>query len=199
MYGDGIFNPLGSVLAEINGFFTLKISPIKLLIEGLFNGNVMVSDTVKIELRFYAQPYNLLDSAVVLIDCLGSAAAEFNNIKLNENFYIVIKHRNSIETWSRLPQVFNTGVISYDFTIDSSQAYGNNMVYKNDKWCIYSGDVNQDGAIDSTDLMLVFYENVSGSTGYIQSDLNGDMFCEIEDLIIVYLNFIKNIFCLIPQ
>lgn len=118
IYGNGIFNTLGSVLAKINCFSTLKIAPIKLLIEGLFNGNVMVPDTVKIELRPSSAPFNLLDSAIVRLDSSGSAVAEFNNIELNKNFYIVIKHRNSIETCRKLPQVFNAGIIPYDFTID---------------------------------------------------------------------------------
>ena len=73
------------------------------------------------------------------------------------------------------------------------------MVYKNGKWCIYSGEINQNGIIDSTDLMLVFYENVSGSTGYIPSDLTGDLFCEIEDLMIVYNNYRINIVFILPN
>lgn len=104
----------------------------------------MVPDTIKIELRSTVVHSILLDSAIVFTDTLGIANAEFYNIRVNDNFYIVVKHRNSIETWSKLPQSFSTGLISNDFTTDSSQAYRNNLTLKAGKWCIYSGDVNQD-------------------------------------------------------
>ena len=42
-------------------------------------------------------------------------------------YYLVIKHRNSIETWSSTPVSLLPDVISYDFSTTSSQAYGDNM------------------------------------------------------------------------
>ena len=61
------------------------------------------------------------------------------------------------------------------------------------KWCIYGGDVNQDGFVETADLNLVFTDNVNGATGYIATDLNGDMFTEIEDLNIVFTNNVLEI------
>ncbi len=197
--GNGIFISLGTAVVELTCFSSLKISPLRALIEGLFDGSRMVPDSIKIELRSSASPYILIDSAIVFTDTLGNSNAEFYNIKLTENFYIVVKHRNSIETWSKLPQSFSSGLISYDFTTDSSQAYGNNLTFKAGKWCIYSGDVNQDGVIDTTDFMLVFNENISGTQNDFTTDLNKDGFTEIYDLITVFINRTGNIVVVRPD
>jgi hypothetical protein len=77
-------------------------------------------------------------------------------------------------------------------------AYGNNLVKKSGKWCIYSGDVNQDGIINSDDLTLVYNDNVSGAEGYINSDINGDGYCEVSDLLITFLNYINGNGIILP-
>ncbi|BDQ02784.1 hypothetical protein [Ignavibacterium sp.] len=186
--GQGYFISLGSALVSLDCFSKLKIAPLKLLIEGLFNGIKMMPDTVVVQLRDNLSPYQLLDQTKLLVDSTGSSIAEFDSMRIGRQFYIVIRHRNSIETWSKNPQVFNSGITAYDFTSDSTQAFGNNLVFKAGKWCIYSGDVNQDDVIDSLDLNLVFTDNVMGAEGYIPTDLNGDGLTEIEDLVLVYLN-----------
>lgn len=160
----------------------------------MFDGQKMVPDTAIVELRKSQSPYHLLDSCVVFTDTSGICIAEFNSVNLSDSFYIVVKHRNSIETWSKSPQKFTDAVMQYDFTIDSTMAYGNNLAYKSGKWCIYSGDVNQNGAIDSVDLMMVYNDNVSGLTGYINTDVNYDGYCEILDLLKVFIVYYKNIY-----
>jgi hypothetical protein len=78
--------------------------------------------------------------------------------------------------------------LTYDFTTGQNKAYGNNLKLVGTKWCIYGGDVNQDGFVETADVNLVFSDNVNGATGYISTDLNGDNFVEIEDLNIVFIN-----------
>jgi hypothetical protein len=118
----------------------------------------------------------------------GSGSARFTNASNGTPYYIVLKHRNAVETWSALPQTFTANTLSYDFTTGSDKAYGNNLKLVGTKWCICGGDVNQDGFVETVDLNLVFTDNVNGTTGYISTDLNGDMFTEIEDLNIVFTN-----------
>ncbi len=149
--GNGTFVSLGSSLLALRCYSRLKITPLRFLIEAMFDGQKMVPDSAKIELRKSQSPYQLLDSCIVVTDTAGICFAESNNIFFTDSFYIVIKHKNSIETWSKLPQKFNDAVIEYDFTTDSTMAYGNNLVKRFGKWCIYSGDVNQDGVVDSVD------------------------------------------------
>ncbi len=115
------------------------------------------------------------------------------------NFYIVVKHRNSIETWSSNKQSFGMDVLNYDFSSDSTQAYGNNLVLKGVKWCIYSGDVNQNGAVDSTDLFLISIDAINYASGYLPSDITGDNFVDLNDLIIVDNNVYKKVVSRTPK
>jgi hypothetical protein len=73
---------------------------------------------------------------------------------------------------------------SFDFTISKSQAYGNNLLLKGSKYCIYSGDVTHDGTVDLSDLISVDNDNTNFVTGYTNSDLNGDGTVDLSDLII---------------
>ena len=97
-------------------------------------------------------------------------------------YYIVVKHRNSLETWSSAGNSFTYGSLSYDFTNSDSQAFGNNLIQKGSKFCIYSGEINQDGIIDLSDIVSVYNDASNFQTGYIFSDLTGDMFVDLSDL-----------------
>jgi len=171
----------------------IELTSFTALIEGLYDGNSMRPDTVTVELRNNTPPYSLVDQTKILLDNNGQGNGKFYEAVNGTPYYIVVKHRNSIETWSALPQAFTSGSLAYDFTTAADKAYGNNLKLINGKWCIYSGDVNQDGFVDTEDLNLVFIDNVNGSTGYIRTDLYGDLFTEIEDLIIVFRNNILGV------
>ena len=110
---------------------------------------------------------------------------------------LCIKHRNSIETWSKTVQQFNTGFpISYDFTVSRTKAYGDNMKYKSGKYCVYSGDINQDGIVDLADLSRVDNDVSIFGGGYSISDLDGDLFVDVSDMAIVdnnAYNFVSRI------
>ncbi len=84
--------------------------------------------------------------------------------------------------------MFTSNSMTYDFTTAASKAYGNNMRLIGTKWCIYSGDVNRDGSINSNDLTEVYNSNVAGAQGYTPPDLNGDLYSEIADINIVFKN-----------
>ena len=166
----------------------IQLASIKALIEGLFDGTSMKSDTVTAELHDASYPYALIDQAKVYLDGNGEGTGKFYYAIDETPYYLVIKHRNSIETWSAVPQFFSSNSLSYDFTSGQDKAYGNNQRLINGEWCIYSGDVNQDGYVDIEDLNLVFTDNVNGITGYLPTDLNGDLYTEIEDLNLVFIN-----------
>jgi len=166
----------------------IEISPFTALFEGFYNGTSMEEDTITVELHNSITPYELVDEAKIVLNSDGQGTGRFYFAENNTPYYIVVKHRNSIETWSAVPQTFTTSSLSYDFTTGSDKAYGNNLKLIGNKWCIYGGDVNQDGFVESTDVSLVFIDNVNGLSGYVNTDLNGDMFTEVEDLNIVYIN-----------
>jgi hypothetical protein len=102
------------------------------------------------------------------------------------SYYIVIKHRNHLETWSGLPQTITAGSpLSYDFTTAQTQAYGSNMIFSNGAWCIYGGDINQDGFIDLLDMIPIDNDAYNYVSGYVVTDVNGDMFVDLLDMIYV--------------
>ena len=167
---------------------TTKTLNLTAAIEGLWNGSTMVSDTVSVELRNIASPFALVESKKIFLNSNSTGSLLFTTPLDGTQYYLVIKHRNSIETWSTIGVQFSAGNLSYDFTTAQNKAYGNNLKLVNGRWCLYSGDVNQDGFIDINDQSQVFIDNVLGSSGYIVTDLNGDLYTEVADLNIVFYN-----------
>ena len=171
----------------------LEISSFTALIEGFFNGTTMNSDTVIVELRNSEAPYSQVDQAKVFLNANGQGTPKFYNAENGVPYYLVVRHRNAVETWSSVTQTFSSGTLSYDFTTGSNKAFGNNLTQIGTKWCIYGGDVNQDGFVETADVNLVFSDNISGVIGYTSTDLNGDKFTEAEDLNIVFINNVLGI------
>jgi Arylsulfotransferase (ASST)/Bacterial Ig-like domain/Dockerin type I domain len=159
---------------------------VKLAIEGFYNtqsDKLNLKDTVTAYIRNNTSPYGIVDSAKAVIDSVNfNGNFLFYNVP-SGSYYISTRHRNSLETWSKAggESFTSGGVYLYDFTNSSSQAYGNNLVHKGSKYCIYSGDVNQDGFVDISDLGLVDNDITNFATGYLATDLNGDGFVELSD------------------
>ncbi len=104
----------------------------------------------------------------------------------NKEYYIVIKHRNSIETWSANPVLFNSASKLFDFTVSAESAYGSNQVMvEDDVFAIYGGDINQDGFVDGNDFIDVDNDNTNFASGYLYTDANGDGFVDGNDFIMI--------------
>lgn len=105
----------------------------------------------------------------------------------------MIRHRNTIETWSKTDgEVFVCGnSLSYDFTDAINKAYGDNLKLKGAKYCVYSGDADQDGIVDVVDLVNIYNDASNFVSGYVPTDINGDDFIDSSDLIITYNNAIN--------
>ncbi|MDQ3019268.1 MAG: hypothetical protein M3R36_01665 [Bacteroidota bacterium] len=157
---------------------------LKALIQGFYDPitNKMVKDTVRVYLRSSSSPYTLVDSASGILDSNGMGSFIFPTAVNSVPYYIVIKHRNGLETWSAAGNNFTAGSLTYDFTLSSSQAYGNNQILKGTRYCIHNGDVNQDGIIDISDLGLTDNDSFYFLTGYLNTDINGDNFVDVTDL-----------------
>ncbi len=165
----------------IQPIFSLNV---KALIEGLSDGNVMMTDSITIQFRNISSPFNLIEEKKIILDTAGSGKGNFTIITESTSYYLVIKHRSGLETWSKTPQTFSAHALNYDFTTDATKAFGNNLKKVGTKWCIYSGDVNQDGFINSADLLLIHNIAINYSSGYLSADLNGDNFVDLNDLIL---------------
>lgn len=170
------------------------------LIQGFYDPitNKMVPDTVRVYLRSASSPYAIVDSAKSILDSNRTGNFSFSNAVNSVPYYIVIKHRNGLETWSATGNSFTSGQLTYDFTTSASQAYGNNLLLKGSKYTIYSGDVDQDGTIDASDLSLIDNDAFNFVAGYMNTDVNGDSFVDATDLSIVDNNVFNGIILLRP-
>ena len=63
----------------------------------------------------------------MLLNSVGFSSQIFTLPTDGTSYYLVIKHRNSIETWSATGVQFTSGNLTYDFTSTSDKAYGNNL------------------------------------------------------------------------
>lgn len=181
----------------------LKYLSVKLLFEGmyypLFN-QLSRKDTVKTYIRQSYLPYSIIDSAKSVIDSLSFRGLfKFLNVPTG-TYYITVKHFNSIETWCKSggTQMLITDTTFYDFTTSISQAYGNNLKLKSGKYCIYGGDVDQDGVIDASDLSLVDNDVINGVSGYVNTDVTGDNYVDAQDVSQIDNNSLNFVGVVIP-
>jgi hypothetical protein len=105
-----------------------------------------------------------------------------------DSYYVTIRHRNSIEATSALPVDFSGAVISYAFD-SQSKAYGLAAygvpgigLEIDGTAVIYAADVNQDGAVDGSDLSAIGNKVDAFAVGYLQEDVNGDGAIDGSDL-----------------
>ena len=164
------------------------------LMQGFYNNvsnQLSMSDTVRAYLRNSFAPYAVVDSSIGLIDSLTfKSSYQFPNAP-DGNYYIQLKHRNSLETWSKFGVNYQTSItLNYDFTFSASQSYGNNTILKGSKYCMYSGDVTQDGYIDLADVVNIYNNGTLFVNGYVATDVNGDMITDLADVLIAYNNAI---------
>ena len=160
-----------------------------------FGGERFITpDTVKVYLRNNSSPYSIADSAKGMLDKYGNGIFYFSNAANGGSYYISVKHRNSLETWSYEPKIINNEFKSFTFKDALGSAYGNNMATVNSDdydFGFYSGDVNQDGFIDLTDVILIINDANSFVTGYKVTDLTGNNITDLTDALFAYNNSVK--------
>lgn len=173
---------------------------IKAAVQGYYNENTdLMSQYLPVNVLLANQnpPYNIVDTGLAYLDY-----EYFNNVFTFKNapvgdYYLVLKNYNAIETWSSVPFPINAGATLYDFTNQQSNTYGNNVIQKGTRWCIYNGDINQDGVIDLDDMQQIDNDayNFVMQQAYF-SDLNGDNIVDITDIVIAdnnAFNFVSSI------
>ncbi|MEO8665220.1 MAG: hypothetical protein ABI462_06970, partial [Ignavibacteria bacterium] len=215
---DGIPGDTGTLYGwGIQFGYKPKTLLLKSLIQGFYNSstNLMVPDTIKVILRDVYPPYAKFDSTRIKTDSTGTARINFDgySLKSGKPFYIQLRHRNSIETWNKVNYTtsnFISGNLNfqplmnydeYDFTANSSSAFGNNLAQIDTaplKFGLYSGDINQDGTINLTDIISCYNGAINFITGYKVTDVNGDNNTNLSDILIVYNNSVKFVTRIIP-
>jgi hypothetical protein len=184
----GIFSGITGSGSGGSGTVNVTVIP-----QGFYNsgGYLNTRDTIEVLLANVASPYEVVDSTYVIVDSLTfTAPAEFSTAATG-SYYLVVKHRNSVELWSAAGINYVKGEsVSYDFTSAASQAYGNNEIeVASGVYAMLSGDCNQDGYVDPLDLSMVDQDSfnyIAGSA--VQTDVNGDQFVDPLDLSVVDQN-----------
>ena len=144
-----------------------------LFTQGVINVPNTQCDTIQIELRQNSAPYSLVSSSNQVINTDGTVTFSGSG-NIGQSYYIVIKHRNAIETWSANPITISE-ITNYDFTTASNKAFGSNQSeVASGLWALYSGDFNHDENIDLLDLGNLEADISSFQFGYFATDINGD-------------------------
>lgn len=139
---------------------------------GFWTGSNQPTDTIRYILRNSFAPYTKVDSAIGYVNQFGFSTTYFANA-LNSSYYVEVKHRNSLSVWSNIPRAFSQGsTTNYNFLAGPGSVYGGELISINGRWCMYSGDINQDGNINGNDFTILNQQ--FGLSGYLASDLNGD-------------------------
>jgi hypothetical protein len=152
-------------------------------------------DSITIELYDTTDLINPAYTQTKILATNGLISCEFPSISVGGQYYITLKSKNTLELWSANP-VLLSEVITYDFSNSISKAYTNSSLapMKNlapGLFGIYTGDLNQDGFIDSFDYSVFVSEIIlsSGFTNFfLPSDMNGDGFVDSFDYPIYNLN-----------
>ncbi len=181
-----------NINALLQGSYDASISAMRAAVDDL--GNFMfsptITDTITIELRDANDPtINIATFSGAILNTNGTCEISGIPSILNNSYYIVIKQRNHIETWSSNPISFGASTINYDFTTDANKAYGDNqMEIAPGIFAIYGGDVNNDGLIDGSDLSDVQNDSNNFTIGYTVTDVNQDGLVDGSDLSMIQNN-----------
>ena len=177
-----VCNSIVTVKAFLQGFYTSSNLMAATLSDlGIVTNDITATDTVEVNLWSAASLANAAPdySRKVILHTNGIATgAIFPGTTLGNSYYIAIKHRNSIETWSAAP-VLITAATEYDFRSSLGSAFGDgiNPPMKSlggGIFGIYSGDANQDGTIDGADQAIMENDASAFTFGYNASDCTGD-------------------------
>lgn len=204
----GLFNSAGSVnvyhIAQWNlpVTGTLNVTAVQ---EGFYDAatnKLNQSDIIEADLCEAVPPYNIVESMYAVLDSFTLTANFQITTAPSGSYYLVLKHRNCIETWSSSAINYTAGsTISYNFSTSALNAFGNNMIQIDSsplRFALYSGDVNQDGIIDASDLLEVYNDANIFLTGYVNADITGNNIVDVSDLIIVYNNSVNFVSKIVP-
>lgn len=166
---------------------------LKAYIEGFYSGGGLMQavidpigqpadcDTVILQLARASAPYDILFADTAVLQTNGTAVFQYPQVASGRQFFLVIRHRNSLETWSSTP-VSVIHNLTFDMTTSASLAYGNNLAsLGSGVFGLYSGDTNQDGDIDLDDAGYVDDGSIIFLAGYVVQDLTGDAIVESSD------------------
>jgi hypothetical protein len=204
--------PIGTVTNDIdcddNAFSATNscnsIVNLKLFIEGYYLGagtmqSVLLNkgvgtsatdvESITVELR-NATTYSIVASTAAMLQIDGRVSCVYPTAPRG-SFYVVIKSKNAVQTWSANPITVGITPVTYDFSTLSAKAYGNNLkeiITGEGIYGLYSGDINQDEFINSSDVTDLNSDIFNSEFGDRPTDLNGDGVVDGSDVTFYYNN-----------
>lgn len=170
----------------------LKVLTVRAVFEGITvtsRAGVIINRPYQI--RDVLPPYKIKSTACGDLDNQSNIRLCFgDSIAIAPDFFVVVKQRNHLETWSSTAIHFAPdGTNTYIFDNALSNAYGNNMAGNAAPYRIFGGDVNQNGVIDIIDLTQIENDSYNFETGCnLDTDVNNDGFTDLIDLAITDFN-----------
>lgn len=162
----------------------------KFIPEGLYDpvtNTLRRQDTVTAILHQPVAPYAAYDTAKAVLNQNDFTATFYFTRIVESSLYVEFRHRNSIETWNNGSNFINFNTndsAGYNFTLSASSAYGYNQVKVRNSppvYAFYTGDINQDGTVDASDLSMIDNAVTGFLTGYLNEDVSGDNFVDATD------------------
>ncbi|MDQ3020845.1 MAG: M12 family metallo-peptidase [Bacteroidota bacterium] len=144
-----------------------------------------IPDIVRVYLHRLDFPNVVVDSAISLLTTNAIASSPFERA-LSGTYYIVVKHRNSIETWSKAGgENYGRGsFFAYNFVQPVNQAYGYDsqaLIDPAPYYGMYGGDVDQDYSVNLADVSQIENAAFNFLSGYVVEDLTGDDLVDLND------------------
>jgi hypothetical protein len=180
------FSEFAICSVDSSNFVPVSTLNLTALIEAMYiSGGTQMSMTPSVTVELHdATTKALVESKTATLSTAGTGTFHFTAALNNTPYYIAIKYPNTVETWSATSQSFAAGALSYDFTTGVGQAYTDGsippLILHGAKYCIYSGDVNQDGFVTGDDFAGV--DNDASNFDYnLINDVNGDGFVTGDD------------------
>ncbi|MFT3751681.1 MAG: hypothetical protein QM800_02005 [Paludibacter sp.] len=191
-------NSCGAGVASVLDIAANKVLTITMaLLEGLYNGNgamrqardasgphwpVNVADHITVELHDATIYSTVVYSAHNISLSTAGTATISVPAQYNASYYITIKHRNSIQTTTSSPVSFAGSSINKSFGTPAGVYGGNLGLSADNHYLIYTGDVTQDGIVDTGDMNQVDNGSKAILMGYNASDINGDGIVDTSDM-----------------
>lgn len=173
------------------------------LIQGFYNPetNLLVQDTIYAYLRDTIPPFAVVSTSKAFCSTIGAANFSFGNINYLQNYYLQISHRNTIETWASSTVHFNESTSFYRFDVTDTSVLGSNELIVETspvRYGMYSGDVNQDDAIDLNDILQINNDANIFVSGYEITDVTGNNLTDLDDVLIAYNNATAFVAAVVP-
>ncbi|MEI8204055.1 MAG: hypothetical protein WCH34_13625 [Bacteroidota bacterium] len=149
---------------------------------------VGIADRIQVDLFEENPPFNPVGVSISGIDLSTDGLATFQISPTNNgNYYIRVRTRNHLETWTAIAVPFNTATIVYDFTTNALKAYqapgglDPQVMVGDNLYAFYLGDLDQSMSVDFDDFNVFEPYLNEGTYGFNIADFNGNGLVDFDD------------------